>query len=595
MRRLATPAGRRTLRHLVPVVSWLPAYDRRWLRPDVIAGLTLWGLLVPEAMAYAGIAGIPAQAGLYTLVASLLVYALFGTSRHLAVGPTSATAALLAATVLSVGVASGDDSYGPTASALVLVVAALFFIAGAARLGFITQFLSKPVMDGFILGLALFVAVGQLNKLFGVSKGEGNTVEKFVHVVRELPEVNTATVLVSVAALLLLFGLPRISRSLPTGLIVLFGSIAVSSALDLSGDHGVAVTGTLPQGLPTPAWPDVPAATWLTLVPSAIGIVLVAYSEALGVAHEFADRHGYEIDADQELNAHGAANLLSGLLGGLIAAGSMSASAVKEGAGARSQVANLAAWGATIVTVVLLTPLFKSLPEAVLAALIIHALWHILVARKLLAVRAVSRTEFWLAWLSFAGVVLIDVLPGMIIGLVASVLLVLYRSSRPHVATLGRDPDVPGRYVELERHPEAVPIDGLLIVRVDAPIYYANALTVRADIEEIVKAQDRPPRNLVLDAALQDSLDITSADMLVTLVGKLRRAGTDVAIADVHAPVLNFARISGLLDELGADHVFPTIDAAARALQSGSAHAPARDAVAGPATISTAPIEDSAP
>lgn len=181
----------------------------------------------------------------------------------------------------------------------------------------------------------------------------------------------------------------------------------------------------------------------------------------------------------------------------------------------------------------------------------------------------------------------------MIIGLVTSVLLVLYRSSRSRLASFGRDPDVPGRYVELGRHPDAVPVEGLLIVRVDAPIYYANALTVRAGIEATVKAEDRPPRALVLDAALQDSLDITSADMLMTLVAKLRQAGTDVALADVHAPVRAFARVSGLLDELGADHVFPTIDAAAEALQGRPAHTPDRDASASPVTTST-PIEDSA-
>src|SRR5512135_2917945 len=249
------PAGPdpRLLDRLVPGLVWLPRYDRSWLRPDVVAGLTLWGLLVPEAMAYAGIAGLPPEAGLYTLVASLLVYALFGTSRHLSVGATSATAALLAATVVSVGAAPGSDAYGPTAVALVLVVAALFGIAAVARLGFVTQFLSKPVMDGFVLGLAVFVAVGQLNKLLGVSKGEGNTVEKLAHVIRELPQANGATVLVSLAAL---FGLPRLSRSLPTGLIVLFGSIAFSSALDLEGAHGVAVAGTLPKGLPSLTWPD---------------------------------------------------------------------------------------------------------------------------------------------------------------------------------------------------------------------------------------------------------------------------------------------------------------------------------------------------
>ncbi len=540
----------------------------------MLAGLTLWGLLVPEAMAYAGIAGLPAQAGLYTLVASLLVYALFGTSRHLSVGPTSATAALLAATVASVGVVSGSTSYGPTAVALVLVVAALFLVAGAARLGFVTQFLSKPVMDGFIVGLAVFVAVGQLYKLLGVPKVEGNTVEKLAHVVRELPEANSATVLVSAATLALLFGLPRLSRALPAGLIALFGSIAVSSALDLEGEHGVAVAGTLPKGLPSLAWPDVPWSTWLALVPSAIGIVLVAYSEALGVAREFADKHGYEVDPDQELAASGVTNLASGLFGGMIAAGSMSASAVKEGAGARSQVTNLAAWAATIVTVLFLTPLFETLPEAVLGALIIHALWHILVARKLQAIRRVSKTEFWLGALAFAGVVLIDVLPGMIIGLVASLLLLIFQSSRPHLAVLGRVPGVPGAYADVGRHAEAERVPGVLIVRFDAPIYFANALTVRAGIEQLIAAEPEPPHALVLDASGQDSLDITSAEVLAKLLAKLEQDGIEVVHAEVHAPVLDFARSSGLL-RFDPDCIFPTVDAAVHAVR-GRREAPSR-------------------
>ncbi|HET6849534.1 MAG TPA: SulP family inorganic anion transporter, partial [Gaiellales bacterium] len=314
--------------------------------------------------------------------------------------------------------------------------------------------------------------------------------------------------------------------------------------------------------------------TWLALVPSAVGIVLVAYSEALGVAREFADKHDYEVDADRELTAHGLTNLVSGLLGGMVAAGSMSASAVKERAGARSQVANLAAWAATIVTVLVLTPLFKSLPEAVLAALIIHALWHILVARKLQAVRTLSRTEFWLGLLTFAGVVLVDVLPGMVIGLIASLLLVIYQSSQPHLSMLGRVPGVSGKYADLARHPEAVPVPGVLIIRFDAPIYYANALSFRGQIEEIVQAEDMPPRAVVLDASVQDSLDITSAEMLTKLVAKLEQAGIEVAAAEVHAPVLAFARTSGLLAALGSERVFPTVDAAVRALDNADALSP---------------------
>lgn len=561
--------------HRLTILDWLPRYDRSWLTRDVVAGLTLWGLVVPEAMAYAGIAGLPPQAGLYTLVASLLVYALFGTSRHLSVGATSATAALLAGTVASVGVASGGESYAPTAVALVLVVAALFGLAAVARLGFVTQFLSKPVMDGFVLGLAVFVIVGQLNKLFGVSKGEGNTLEKLWHVLRELPNANTATVLMAVAALAALFGLPRLSRALPAGLIVLFGSIAVSAVLDLEGTHDVDVAGTLPQGLPEVSLPDVPLSTWFALVPAAIGIVLVSFSEALGVAREFADKHGYEIDSNRELTAHGASNFVSGLFGGMIAAGGMSGSAVKEGAGAHTQVANLTAWVATIVTVLLLTPLFKTLPEAVLAALIIHALWHILVARKLIAIRALSHTEFWLGWIAFAGVVLYDVLAGMLIGLVASTLLMVYRSSRPHLAVLGRVPGISGSYRDVERHLEATPVPGVLVVRLDAPLYYANALTVFERVLEVVEAADPEPRAIVFDATALDSLDITSAEMLEKLVTRLRADGIELVVAEAHAPVVAFARQTGLLAHIGEDRFYPTVDAAVRALETdGAARAP---------------------
>jgi len=554
--------------HRLAILDWLPRYDRSWLTRDVVAGLTLWGLVVPEAMAYAGIAGLPPQAGLYTLVASLLVYALFGTSRHLSVGATSATAALLAGTVASVGVASGGEGYAPTAVALVLVVAALFGLAAVARLGFVTQFLSKPVMDGFVLGLAVFVVVGQLNKLFGVSKGEGNTLEKLGHIVRELPNANAATVVVALAALVALFGLPRLSRALPAGLIVLFGSIALSAALDLEGSHDVDVAGTLPKGLPEVSLPDASVSTWLALVPAAIGIVLVSFSEALGVAREFADKHGYEVDSNRELTAHGATNFVSGLFGGMIAAGGMSGSAVKEGAGARTQVANLAAWVATIVTVLLLTPLFKTLPEAVLAALIIHALWHILVARKLIAIRALSHTEFWLGWVAFAGVVLYDVLAGMLIGLVASTLLMVYRSSRPHLAVLGRAPGVAGKYQDVERHPESTPVPGVLVIRLDAPLYYANALTVSELVMEAVEATDPRPRSIVFDATALDSLDITSAEMLEKLVRKLRADGIELVVAEAHAPVVAFARRTGLLAQLGDGRIYPTVDAAVHALET---------------------------
>ena len=495
----------RKLSSYIPIISWLPSYNRAWLVADIIAGLTLWGLVVPEGMAYAGIADLPPQAGLYTLVASLLVYALFGSSRHLSVGATSATAALIASTVVALGVTPADmPTYQAYAAALVLVIGCIFLVAGLARLGWVTQFLSKPVMDGFVTGLAIFVAVGQLNKLFGVEKGEGNVFQKLFAVIQQLPEANWAAFAVGAAALALLFLLPRWNKKMPAGLVVLFGSIITSVVLDLNASYGVDVAGVLPQGLPSISLPEVPLSKITEMILPGIGIFLLAYSEALGVAREFGEKHGYDVDANQELNAHAFANLTSGLFGGMIAAGGMSASAVKEGAGGRTQVANIVAWVVTIVTLLFLTPLFKSLPEAVLAALIIHAVWHILTARKLQKIRSVSRTEFLLALLTLAGVLFIDVLEGMIIGLVASLLLVVYHSSRPHMATLGRIPGAPGVYSDLKRHPENTAIPGILIVRTDAPIYYANALTVREHIKALIASTQPPPHAIVMDAAGQE-------------------------------------------------------------------------------------------
>jgi SulP family sulfate permease len=556
----------------VPVVAWLPRYDRSWFTFDAIAGLTLWGLVVPEAMAYAGIAGLPPQAGLYTLVVSLLVYALLGTSRHLSVGGTSATAALLASSVAAALVASASataadpQSYAVYASAFVLVTGLVFLVAGIARLGFITQFLSKPVMDGFVVGLAVFVTVGQLNKLFGVPKPDGNTVEKLVGIVKELPDASITTFAVGALALAALFLLPRLSKRLPSGLVVLFGAIALSTALNLEG-QGVAVVGKLPQGLPTPSLPVVPLEDYLAMVLPAIGVLLVAFSESLGVAHEFAEKHGYEVDSDQELNAHAVVNLGSALFGGMLAAGSMSSSAVKESAGARTQVANLVAWGATIVTLLFLTPLFTSLPEAVLAALIIHAVWHILSSRKLVKLRQEAPVEVWFGVLALAGVVFIDVLEGMMIGLLASLAFVIYRSSRPHISRLGRVPGTPGAYSDLARHPENDPVPGVLIFRLDAPMYYANAITARDGVKAMIREAAVPPIAVIFDAAAQDDLDLTSSQVLKGLVDELLREGIQVYFADVHAPVLEQAREHGMFAAIGGGHVFPTVDLAVREIE----------------------------
>jgi sulfate permease, SulP family len=569
----ATGRRNRLAEHL-PILSWGASYQRGWWSRDVIAGLTLWGLLVPEGMAYAGIANLPPQAALYTLVVSLAIYALMGTSRHLSVGPTSATAALLASSVAAAMLTTVADAGDPAAyaanvAAFVLVVGLVFLVAGMLRLGFVTQFLSNPVMDGFVTGLAVFVAVGQVYKLFGVEKPEGNTVEKLVGVARELPEANWAAFAVGAAALVLLFALPRVSPRLPAGLVVLFAAIVISTWLDLETTQGVEVVGTLPQGLPSLTFTAVPLETYLAMVLPAIGVFLVAYSEALGVAHEFADKHGYEVDANQELNAHAATNILSSLFGGMLAAGGMSGSAVKEGAGAQTQVANLVTWVATVVTLLLLTPLFASLPEAVLGALIIHAVWHIIASRKLHRIRLASRTEYWFALFALLGVLFIDVLEGMVIGLVSSMAFVIYRSSRPHLASVGRVPGAPGAYSDLERHPENTPVPGVLILRLHGELYYANALTVRDQVRALVAASSSKPRAVVLDLGAQDELDLTSANVLTAMGRELQAKEVDLYLAELRTPALRFARSVGVLDVIPPDHVLATIDLAVAHIEGG--------------------------
>jgi len=552
----------------VPILTWLPAYDRSFLRFDLIAGATVWGLLVPESIAYAGLAGLPPEAGLYTLLATLAAYAIFGTSRHLVAGATSAAAVLIASGVAAVD-PQGAEEYAAAGAAIVLFCGGLFLVAGFLRLGFVAQFLSLPVMGGFVFGLAIFVTVKQLPKLFGIEGGTGDTIRQFVHLLTHLDETSWATLAVGVGALALLFGLERFAPKVPGGLIVLVLGIVISGALDLS-QHGVAIVGDVPSGLPSLGIPDIQSGDVVTLIAAAAGMLLVIYSESLGAAETFAAKHGYEIDPNQELIALGVANLGSGFIGGLAGGGSLSQSAVNEGAGARSEVSPLVATVLILVTVLFLTPLFKNLPEAVLAALIIFAVSHLWKIREFKRYYRVSRVEFWLGLATLAGVLVFDVLPGLLIGVVAMLLLFIYRASTPHVVTLGRIPGVAGGYGNVMRHPGYEQVPDLLVLRLEAPLFYANATGVRDHIKRLVGASDPLPRAVILDAGANDSLDITSDVMLEGLITELRSAGIDFALAEVRHAVTGMARRSRLLELLGKDRVFDTVEEAVTTLEKSS-------------------------
>jgi sulfate permease, SulP family len=556
------PSG---LRRYLPALVWLPSYRRSDLRFDAVAGATIWGLLVPEMIAYAGLAGLPPQAGLYTLLVTLAAYAVFGTSRHVVAAGTSAAAVLLASTVLALHPQS-SSVYAVDAAAMVLFCGGLFLLAGVLRLGFIAQFLSRPVIEGFVFGLAIFVTVKQLPKLFGIESGEGNTIRQLGHVIAHLGDTHTATLAVGAGALVLLFGGERWFPKVPGGLVVLVLGIAVSAAFDLSS-HGVDVVGAVPKGLPSVSIPHPPAGDITALIAGAAGMLLVIFSESLGAAQNFAAKYGYEIDANQELIALGVANAASGLVGGLGAGGSLSQSAVNEGAGARSQVSPLVATVLALVTVLFLTPVFKDLPEAVLAALIIHAVSHLWKVKEFRKYRRERPAEFWVGIGTGVGVITIDVLPGLVIGVVAMILFIVYCASRPHVSILGRVPGVPDAYGDLARHPDYERIPELLVLRLEAPMFYGNASPVCDKIKRLAGADDPLPRAVILDFGPNPDLDITSSESLDQLATTLRSGGIDLALAEVRQPVLEAARRTGFLDAIGADHIFLTVDEAVATFQ----------------------------
>jgi sulfate permease, SulP family len=552
-RRAATAAR---LGRFVPALSWGREYQRAWLTRDLVAGFTIWGLLVPEGIAYASLAGLPPQAGLYTLLASLVLYAVFGSSKQLVVAGTSASAVLVYSAITAMH-PKDTPTYVGLAAGMIILTGVLFFASGVFRLGFITQFLSRPVMEGFVFGLAIFVAVGQLPKLFGLAKGPGDTIRQFIHLVAHLGDASWVTFAVGAVAVALLFALDRVP-GVPGGLVVLAAAIVVSTVFNLD-KHGVKTVGKIPAGLPSVNVVQIGFSNWWVLVPSAIGMMLVIFSEALGAAQTFADKHGYALDPSQDMIALGLANIASGLLGGLAAGGSLSQSAVNDGAGARSELSPVVAAVMSLITVLALTPLFTNLPEAVLAAMIIHAVWHLMKVAEMRRFYALIPREFWLGMITLLGVIILDVLPGLVIGVVLSILVLVYRASRPAFSVLGADPVTPGAYEDIERHPGARPTPGVLIIRPDAPLFYANAQPFRDTVTEQVRSSPEPVHTLILDLDANDGLDITSSEALGKLLDQLGDQHVRVGLAHVHATTAEMMQRSGVLEKVGAGHTFPNL------------------------------------
>lgn len=424
------------------VFPWRRDYRREWLRGDLVAGLTVWAVLVPEALAYATIAGVSPVVGLYAAPGALLLYAAFGSSRHLVVGPMSATAALSAATVGDV-VASGSDAFTAMTVALAICVGIVALAAGLARLGFLAALISEPVLKGFIVGLALTIVIGQVPKLLGIDKEPGDFFEQAWGVLSRLGEIHLLTLVVGVLSLLLVLGLRRVAPAVPGSLVAVLVSVVAVAALNLD-EHGLDIVGTVESGLPAFGLPDgLSAHDYGDLAAGAVGVMLVGFAEGLGAAKAYAARHDYAIDANRELVGLGAANLASGLSSGMVVNGSLSKTAVNGAAGARSQLSGLVAAAMTVLTLLLLTGLFEQLPDATLAAIVIAAVIELVdlpALRRLYATYAgrlggfanvTARPDFVAAIAALLGVLVFDT---------------LQRRRGPHRATGSRRP---------RRHPHA--------------------------------------------------------------------------------------------------------------------------------------------
>ena len=544
----------------LPITGWLPAYPKAWLRSDITAAITSWGVMVPVALAYAGLAGVPPELGLVTAFAALAAYALLGTSRHLKV-TVSSTMAVMSASVVA-DLAGGDPAaYLAFTAALALTVGVMLVAAGLARLGFISDFLTKSVVTGFIIGVAITIIVGQLPKLLGVPGLDGSLPEQLAQLVAELPDTNPYTLAVGVLSLLLILVLRGISRRIPGPLIALvFGIVAV--ALFNLTDQGVKVVGEVATGMPMPSIPSIPLTSIPYLALGAAGIVFLAVGESVGAGRAYATQRGYRIDADQEMVALGGANLASGLFGGFTADASLSQTATADAAGAKSQLSSLVTAALILLTVVLLAPLFKNLPDAVLGAIVIAATMGLINVGEMRRYWRWRRADFVLALTAMVGVLLTTVLTGMIVAVLLSVLLLLYKASRPYVAVLGRMPGNAAGFGDVARHPDASPVPGLVIVRLDAPLYFFNANVAKAQILDVIAAKELPPHGVLIDLAATADLDVTTTDMLFELAADLHSRSIEILVSQVKGSVRDSLRKTGLMDVLGEERVHVSIGVA---------------------------------
>ena len=545
----------------VPGLRTMREYRRSWLASDLIAGLVLTALLVPVGMGYAQAAGLPPITGLYATIVPLVAYAAFGPSRVMVLGPDSSLAAVIAAVILPLG---GDDPEAAVAlaGALAILTGLIILVAGIARLGFVTELLSRPVQLGYLYGIAVTILVGQLPRLCGFSiEGRGllTEIRDFAQGVAD-GQVNRASLAVGVTGIVVILVLRRLWRTVPGVMVAVLVGIAAVTLFDLD-QEGVQVLGVLPEGLPTFAFPAVELADLGALFSGALGIALVAVADTTVLSQSLAAQRGETVDPNQELRALGAANLATGFFQGFAISSSASRTPVAVAAGARSQLTPLVGAIAIALLLVAAPGALRNLPLPMLAAIVITAALGLIDAPAVRRLYQVRRSEFVLWLAAFLGVALLGVLVGIFVAILLSLADFVRRAWRPHDAVLGREDELKG-YHDIDRHPSARRIPGLLLYRFDAPLFFANAGYFRRRIRELVADATHPVRWVVVAAEPITDVDSSAADTLQQLLGELRQEHVTLAFAEVKGPVKDRLQRYGLFDAIGPDRFFPTIGTA---------------------------------
>jgi high affinity sulfate transporter 1 len=558
----------------VPGLAALGRYDRAWFRYDLLAGISVAAVALPIAIAYSQLAGVPPVNGLYASLLPLVAYALLGSSRQLIVAPDAATCAIVAAVVAPL---AGLDPmrYMSLTAALAIITGVFCIAAGLARLGFLTNFLARPILTGYLNGIAICIITGQFGSLCGFSLAPAGFFRLLWSFFSKLGETHGPTLAVGVMTLALLLLLGRLVPKVPGPLVAVALGCACSAVFGFA-EHGVKLLGKIPAGFPAFAIPTIGGLDWQPLALGAAGLALILYNSAMVTARGFAAKNRYDIDANQEFIALGVANIGAGILQGFAISGADSRTAVNDSIGGKSQVTSLVAALVLALTLLFLTRPLGWLPMAVLSAVLIKAAMGLFDLRSLINLRRVSPQEFRLCLITLLGVITVGVLPGVVVAVGVAIVQLLVRASRPHDAVLGR---IPGTniYYDTTTHPEAESFPGLVIYRFDASLVFFNADHFKARVRAVVREAREPLRYLLLDAETMPYLDTTGAASLDQLCADLEDKGIAMAVAAAKSPVRTMLDRTGLVRRIGYNRMFPTVESAIEALSKATPYASPRD------------------